>query len=277
MYILSKRSTTALVVGSTALIMLFMSGTAFAASITPMIGGNESSESGNRPIGTVGMVRPAVIGTVSAINSNTLTVTAKNWMRSRSTTAAPTTVTTYTVDATNATVTKNGATTTLSAILIGDTVQVQGTVNGSTVTATAIRDGVGQGMMKGGIERQKSLLPQTSPIQGDGQPVVGGSVTAISGATLTIMNKSNVTYTINAASTTIVKMGTPSATFSSIAVGDTVIVQGSINGTSITASSIIDRGSAASNTSGNQANETPKPRGGIMNAIGGFFSHLFGF
>jgi hypothetical protein len=202
--------------------MLFMSGTAFAASITPMIGGNESSESGNRPIGTVGMVRPAVIGTVSAINSNTLTVTAKNWMRSRSTTAAPTTVTTYTVDATNATVTKNGATTTLSAILIGDTVQVQGTVNGSTVTATAIRDGVGQGMMKGGIERQKSLLPQTSPIQGDGQPVVGGSVTAISGATLTIMNKSNVTYTINAASTTIVKMGTPSATFSSIAVGDTV-------------------------------------------------------
>ena len=77
-----------------------------------------------------------------------------------------TTATTYTVDASSATVTKNGAASTVSAIAVGDTVMVQGTVSGTNVTAKTIRDGVGQGQ---------------PAIQGNGQPVVAGTVTAING------------------------------------------------------------------------------------------------
>ena len=66
----------------------------------------------------------------------------------------PTTVagtgTVYTVDATNAKIYKGGATTTVSvsAIATGDKVMVQGTISGTNIAATVIRDGVG-GMMGG--------------------------------------------------------------------------------------------------------------------------------
>ena len=54
------------------------------------------------------------------------------------------------MDATNAKIYKGSATTTVSVsdIAMGDTVMVQGTVSGTSVTATVIRDGV-NGMMGG--------------------------------------------------------------------------------------------------------------------------------
>ena len=69
-----------------------------------------------------------------------------------------------------------------------------------------------------------SSTPRTSPITGNGEPVIGGSVTAISGTSITVTNTSNVTYTIDAASTTIVKNGTSTA-IGTIAIGDTLVVQ----------------------------------------------------
>jgi cyanophycinase-like exopeptidase len=64
--------------------------------------------------------------------------------------------------------------------------------------------------------------------------------------------------------------------------GDTVVVQGvvvqgTVNGASVTASTIIDQGQpAAAGTTGTTAKHS-NFLGGIFGGIGSFFSHLFGF
>jgi hypothetical protein len=207
----------------------------------------------------MGGMRPGVFGTVSAVSGDTITVTTK--AGPNGTPAA----TTYTVDAANATVMKDGATSTLSAIAVGDTVSVQGTTSGDSVTATEIRDGVPQ------------MQKQNPVIQGNGEPVVGGTVSAVSGDTITITNKSNVSYTVDATNATVEK-GNASSTVGSVAVGDNVIVQGTVNGTSVSASSIIDSGAqAAAGSSQNGGKGRMGGVGMVLGAIGGFFQHLFGF
>jgi hypothetical protein len=70
--------------------------------------------------------------------------------------------------------------------------------------------------------------------------------------------------------------GNVSATISSIAVGDKVLVQGSVSGTSITASSVIDQAKPNGNGGENgEGNGNAHP--GFFGSIGGFFKHLFGF
>src|ERR1700734_1869477 len=133
---------------------------------------------------------PGVFGTVTAISGDSITLSSKGFGQNA-------TATTYTVDATNATVTKSGAASSISAIAVGDTVMVQGTVSGDSVTATKISDGVVPGAGGKG--------PTGPSIQGNGEPVVGGTITAINGSSLTITNASKVTYTIDASSATVDK------------------------------------------------------------------------
>lgn len=244
-----------------------------------------------------GMPGGGIFGTVSSVNGDTLTVTATarptRPMPEQAAASAntPTVVagTVYTVNAANAKIYKGSATTTVSvsAIATGDTVMVQGTVSGTNVAATVIRDGVSgtmggsPGMPGKGSGHGASSTPSTTPIiQGNGEPVVGGSVTAISGTTLTVTNTSNVTYTINAANSTVVVKGA-SSTLANVAVGDNVIVQGTVNGNSVTASSIIDQGVKAMNASSTNGQShgggIGAGIGGFFGAIGGFFQHLFGF
>ncbi len=185
-----------------------------------------------------------IAGKVTAVSGSTITVSGKK---------GPTTVT-YSVNAANAVVTKNGATSTVSAIAVGDEVKIEGKVSGTAVTATRINDG---------------KMPEPVMPQGNGQPIVGGTVTAVSGNTITITNKSNISYTIDATSATFIKNGA-NATLSSIAVGDSVVAQGAVNGTTVTAASVTDQGKA----------ETGKPAGeskGFLGSIASFFGHLFGF
>jgi hypothetical protein len=200
-----------------------------------------------------------VVGTVSAVNGTTLTITSKSRVKPGSTAVETTTI--YTVNASGATVTKNGTASSVSAIAVGDTVMVQGTVSGTTVTAKTIRDGV------------------TPPIiQGNGQPVVAGKVTTISGNTITITNNSNVTYTIDATNAKFVVNGTANPTISNVAVGDNLTVQGTVNGNAVVASSVIDQKAKASGTSANPGAENNGGGfGGMMSGIGNFFKHLFGF
>lgn len=113
----------------------------------------------------------------------------------------------------------------------------------------------------------------TQPPAGNGQPVIGGKVTAVSGNIVTVTNKSNVTYTIDATNATVTKAGIATATITNVAVGDSIVAQGAINGTSMTAASVLDQGTTPSVSGSSQ----PEKRGGMMNSIGGFFSHLFGF
>ncbi len=207
--------------------------------------------------------RPGVFGTVSAISGSTLTVQSKGWGPNAQ-------ATTYTIDATNATVSKNGASSSIGNIVAGDTVMVQGTVSGTSVTATSIKDGL-PSMPNGGM-RGRGIGMMPTPIQGNGQPVVGGSVSAISGSTLTLSTKAGTTYSVDASGATVVK-GNATSSLSSVAVGDNVVAQGAVNGSSVTASSVIDQGAPYTAGSG----QVPPMHRGLFNVIGGFFQHLFGF
>jgi hypothetical protein len=213
----------------------------------------------------VGMMKPVVFGTVTAINGNSLTVSGRQGL------GAPSTATvTYTVDASKASVRKNNATSTVSAIAVGDTVAISGSVSGTTVIAKVIRDGA-PGMMGQG-QGFGRFASSTAGIIGNGQPVVAGKVSTITGNSLTITNISNVTYTVDVSSAKILAGPNP-ITISNIAVGDTVIVQGTVNGTAISASTLIDQTQIASST---QAKKQAGPRG-LFAGVGQFFKHLFGF
>lgn len=225
------------------------------------------------------MTRPAAVGTVASAPdvNGTFTVTAKNWQRGAASTT-PVTTTTYTVTTTSATtVTKNGASSTVSSIATGDMVMIQGTVSGTTITATSINDGkMGAGMGRPGGFGGKMGTTTAShmpAITGNGQPIVGGAVTAVNGNSITVTNKSNATYTVDVSSATVSKTGVTGATAESIVVGDNVIVQGTVNGTNITASSVTDSGTAPS--SGNASGASHG--GGIFGFLGGMFSKMFGF
>jgi hypothetical protein len=172
------------------------------------------------------MHAPGVGGTVTAVSGNTITVTGADGK-------------TYTIDATSAAITKD-ETVTVSSVAVGDTIMANGTVNGTSVTATAIHDGK---MPAGGAGFGRDM---GGMMGGRG---VHGTVSAISGTTLTVTStntKTSVTstYTVDASSATVLKGdGTtkPStSTLSAVVVGDTVSIQGTVSGTSVTAKTIID-------------------------------------
>jgi len=255
-----------------------------------MGGGNLGGANGANRGPNTGTMKPGVFGTVTAVNGNTITISGRQGFG-----PTATATTTYTIDVTNAIVKKNNATSTVSAIAIGDSVFAQGTITGTNVVATTIRDGVmmgargqgGPGMnghwasstpMMGGKSHATST-PPVSPFTGNGQPVIAGKVSAVSGTSLTVTTTSNVTYTVDASNAKVVK-GQGTIVLSSVIVGDTVLVQGTVNGTSITASTVVDQ----SAPTGQPANGTPAPGNGqsrgFFGGVGNFFksfAHLFGF
>ncbi|MDB5254666.1 MAG: hypothetical protein JWL92_42 [Candidatus Nomurabacteria bacterium] len=195
-----------------------------------------------------------IFGTVTAINGNTITVSSKS-MDKKATTQV---TTTYSVNASGAMVDKNNVAATISTIAVGDNIFVEGKVDGTNVTAVRIHDGV---MAKGNGEG-KVTIPE-----GNGQPIIGGTVTAVNGNTITITNKSNISYTIDATSAKITKSGT-TATVSNIVVGDSLVAQGTINGSSVTAVNIVDSGAMKGSA---------EAKAGLFGRIGTFFARIFGF
>jgi len=166
-----------------------------------------------------------VMGTVASVSGTTITVTGKNG-------------TTYTVDASNATFLKTTppvagstptapTTITIAGIAVGDTVRVQGTVSGTSVTATKVIDGIGGG--RGGFGGKGH--------GGMGHGVTG-TVSAVSGDTITITNSKGTSYTIDATNATASEV--VSLPISSIKVGNTLGVQGTVSGTTVTATHIMD-------------------------------------
>ena len=228
-------------------------------------------------MGKLGAMRPVVFGTVASINGTTLTVTGRQGFGTSSAAV------TYTVDASSATVMKDNATSSVSAIATGDSVLIEGTVSGTNVTAKVIRDGV---MVKGapGAGRGGQNGSSTPAFAGNGEPVVAGSVSAVSGTTLTITNKSNVTYTVDATNAKIVEQGQATPVLSDIVVGDNVVVQGTVNGTTVTATTVINQkaGASAGHNASSTKDHVPgapgqSSFGGLLGGIGSFFKHLFGF
>jgi hypothetical protein len=151
---------------------------------------------------------PALIGTVTAVNGSTIIVKAGQ------------NGTIYTVDTNNATV----RTATGSTIAVGDTVLVQGAINGTSVVATSVLSAKAKGDLK------KQIIDNFTGIV--------GQITAINGTTVTVLGKNNVTYTITATNAKIWKNKNKMVALSDLKVGDTVIVQGTINGSAVTATNI---------------------------------------
>jgi len=222
------------------------------------------------------------MGTVTAINGTGLTITGRQGFG----TSSPSV--TYAIDASGATVIKAGTTSTVASIAVSDVVEVQGTVNGTNVIATIIRDGLN------GLPGQKKGSPHTTttlPIKGDGKPVIAGTVSAVNGTSLTVNTNSGLNYTVDGSDARIIKGQTTPITVSDIQTGDTVIVQGSVNGTTIIATSIFDQSenhktdlvTPTANPNSNGANAPASNPGaghkvlGFIGQLGGFFKHLFGF
>ncbi len=215
-------------------------------------------------------MKPAVFGTVSAVSGNTITVDGKQGFGTNAVAI------TFTIDATNAKITKNNVVGTVSSILVGDTVMAQGTLTGTTLVATIIRDGqMGKGVRNGPDNNQTGKTPPVSPITGNGQPIVAGTVSSINGSTIAITNKSNVSYTIDTTNAKIVQ-GSNTISISNIVVGDMVIVQGTVNGNTIIASSVMDQTKSANTTTTNSGT-TAQPHKGFFGEIGSFFGRIFGF
>lgn len=169
---------------------------------------------------------PEAVGKVTAINGSTLTVTDQRKG------------TIYTVDASSATLQKisipdNNAvvktpptlsTINISDIKVGDNVMVRGTVNGNAIKATSVVDGtMGRGMGFG---------------KAHGVPGTTGTVTSVSGNTITLTGENGAAYTIDAGNAKVRKIS--NVAVSDITAGDKLHVFGTTSGTTITATEIMD-------------------------------------
>ncbi len=156
---------------------------------------------------------PGITGQVTSKSGNILTVLSKN-------------NTTYTVDTTTAKIFKNRNTIiTLEDIQINDTIMAQGTVTGTNVLASTIFDG-------------KPIMGKKNK---NNFPGIIGTVSDTNGSTFSVTTKNNIIYSVNTTNAKITK-GTPAipATFSDIINGDTVMIRGTVNGTTVTADNIFD-------------------------------------
>ena len=210
--------------------------------------------------------RPAVVGKITAINGSTLTVTKNDNMVD-------------TVDASQAKIDKNRSAITVADLAVGDNVMVEGTVSGTTVTATAIHDGMGWQLGKN---------DKPAAVEGNGQPVIMGTVATVNGSIITIKNNGATEYSVDVSAAKITKDGQAS-TAAAIAVGDTVVVQGTVNGTTVTAASVNDQTAikhegGPSGTANGQAGNHGRANGlskqtapGFFGRIWGALAHFFGF
>jgi hypothetical protein len=213
------------------------------------------------------MPERGMIGTVTSVNGTTFTMTVKE--RSKKDEAEIST--TYTVDASKATFVKRGTGASISTIVVGDMVMVMGPVTGTTIAAIRIMDEFPKAGEKKEMETRKDPV-----FVGDGQPVVAGTVTAVSENTITITNKSNVTFTIDASTAKVDKAGVAS-TVANVAVGDMIIAQGTVNGSAVTASTIVDQGQMPTPKAAALREAMPEKPRGIFNRIGNFFGKMLGF
>ena len=224
---------------------------------------------GNGEVSKIDM-KSAFVGKVVSINGTSITMTVvghKNLQNKATSTL--TTPITYTVNASNATVFKKNATTTLSSILVGDRIVVQGTVNGTNIVATTIRD-------NNKLEKDDKATSTPPAFVGNGQPIVAGKIVTVSGNSITVTTASNITYTVDATNAKILK-GSSTIAVGNLVAGDTVVIQGAINGSSVTATTIMDKGVVNPVNPPANSGDKGQARGGFFGGIGKFFMSMFGF
>ena len=222
--------------------------TAAAAAQTPA-GGGYSGPGGGFPGGR------GTQGTIASIDGTTLSLTATSQDGTTSTMKVTTTGdTTYTETVTGQ----------VSDIAVGDNVVVIGTTSGSGVAATAITDrgtlqagGFGGGFPGGGYGPPNGAPPQGAngapngsfpggsvPAGGNGGPggpngggFTAGQVASVDGSTITVTAQDGSAVKVTTTSSTTVSV-TKQISLSDLAVGDTVRVNGTVDGTTVAATSI---------------------------------------
>lgn len=244
---------------------------AFAKSEQGEVGKNKvEKESGEKDSYKM---KPNVVGKVTAINGNIITINRKQGSeKEKSATSTTPASTIFTIDATNAKILRGENTILVSNIAVGDNIVVQGTITGTNVIATLIRDG----KMGNGNDNVNENNQAMLELKGNGQPVVAGKISVISGSTVTITNSGNVTYTIDATSAKIVQ-GKNTILVAGLKVGDMVIVQGTVNGTAITASTIIAQVNKPADSTNSAPNAEKKENKGFFGSFGQWLKNLFGF
>ncbi len=243
------------------------------AAENPQGQGKGDSENNIARMGRPAMMKPTINGTVTSISGNSITVAVKGHKGKPGATSTPSSnPVIYTVNATNAVVMSDKATSTIASIVVGDKIMVQGTVTGTNVVATTIRDNkIGK---PDDVDKKKSTSTPPAFV-GNGQPIVAGKIVTVSGNSLTVTTASNLTYTVDATNAKILK-GPTTIAVGGLVVGDTVVIQGTINGSSVTASTIMDR--SVVNPVNPPANPGGKGKGGgFFGGIGKFFMSMFGF
>ena len=149
------------------------------------------------PTTTPSMVSVNLVGTVSAVNGTTITLSGKNGA-------------TYSVNAASTTISGGGQARTLADIKVGDTLAIHGTLSGSTVTASAIVD----------KSYAKHVLSSIDSLR-------AGIVTAVSGTGLTLQPfGAQSTTSISTNSSTTVYMKGGATTTGAIATGTNVLAFG---------------------------------------------------
>jgi hypothetical protein len=162
-----------------------------------------------------GFATPHVDGTITAIDGSTITITADQNHGGG----------TFKIDTSNATFTKDGASSSIGDYKVVDRVWAGGSINGTDVSATAINNSRGgKGMMgHGGM--------------GKGHGVVG-TVESISGSTVTVKGIDSTTYTVETKDASVERKVVGS--LSDVKVGDQIGVHGTLSGTNVTATHIMD-------------------------------------
>jgi hypothetical protein len=262
--------------------LLAFAGSTFAATTSGNFGGQRGFPQQPSQFQRNNQQGQGVFGTVTEIDGTNLTVQSKGFGPNSATT-------TYSVDASKAKIENNRATSTISSISVGNSVMIQGTVSGTSVTATRINlnsvfgEGDRQNQTNGFGQKnasstmQRKFSSSTNMMEGNGQPIIGGTVSAINGTSISITNKSNTSYTIDASSAILTKENNK-ISVSDIVVGDSVLVQGTINGTSVVASTITDQSFKAADTNAVNNNVDNRQKStGFFGGIGNFFAKLFGF
>jgi hypothetical protein len=222
--------------------------------------------------GQMGNQKPMIMGTVTDIDNDTITIESKQFtpkdVKDTTTTKTEKTVT-YTVDVSNATFYEDNETAELSDIEVGNKIMIEGTVSDTTkVTATKVHIGDFSGLKD---ETASGIST------GTGEPVVMGKVTDIdeSDGKIEIANNNSVTYEIDLSDAKITKDG-KTITISDISEDDVVLVQGTIDGNDVTASSLSVQ-SEKGNSQSNDDNNLNGQKTGFFHKIGNFFSKFFGF
>ena len=128
---LSKQQLLAAAAGAVVTLGLGAGAVTFAQT-NPSTSSGQATTASSTPM----MHMPGVGGTVTVVSGNTVTVTGRDGKS-------------YTIDAGSATITKD-ETVTLSDVAVGDTVMADGTLSGTTLTATSLHDGKMPERMGGG-------------------------------------------------------------------------------------------------------------------------------